>query len=91
MTSGHIILSLDVATSISGLVTAIAALVAAFGALVAAFGGLLVSIKLLRTTADTHKLVNQQRTDLEAYNRALIRALKLAGIEIPIDQSLPPE
>lgn len=76
------ILGLDVATSISSLVTAIATLVGALG-------GTAVSISLIRTGRATHKIVNQQRTDMLAYNRALVRALRDQGIEVPIDQSLP--
>jgi hypothetical protein len=38
---------------------------------------------------EVHKIVNQQRTDMTNYQEALKRALSAAGIEIPIDQSLP--
>jgi hypothetical protein len=34
-----------------------------------------------------HKIVNQQRTDMLRYQRALIVALKAHGVEVPDDQS----
>jgi hypothetical protein len=45
--------------------------------------------RVKETGEQTHKIVNQQRTDMQNYNRALVAALKLAGLEVPIDQSLP--
>lgn len=36
-----------------------------------------------------HKIVNQQRTDMLRYTEALVRALKSAGVEVPVDQSIP--
>jgi hypothetical protein len=72
--------------SITGIITAVAA---SFTAL----GGLLVSVRVLipslKTAKDTHKIVNQQRTDMQNYNRALMRALKDHGIDLPVDQSIP--
>jgi hypothetical protein len=47
-------------------------------------------IQAVKLTGDqTHKIVNQQQTDLKNYNRALVAALQRAGISIPADQSLP--
>lgn len=37
---------------------------------------------------DVHHIVNQQRTDMQRYTRALVAALEKAGLEVPIDQSL---
>lgn len=37
----------------------------------------------------THTLVNQAHTDLLRYQATLVAAMKLGGLEIPIDQSLP--
>lgn len=37
---------------------------------------------------DVHKIVNQQRTDMQRYQAVLLDALTKAGIEIPPDQSL---
>lgn len=80
------------ASSLAGTITAIAASITALGT---AVGGLIVVIKvlipLLRTSRDTHKIVNQQRTDMQNYIRALVAELRIHGINIPIDQSLPPD
>lgn len=35
-----------------------------------------------------HTLVNQQHTDMNNYQAALIRALESRGIEVPVDQSI---
>ena len=35
-----------------------------------------------------HVMVNQQRTDMQRYQTALVSALSEAGIPIPVDQSL---
>lgn len=35
-----------------------------------------------------HKIVNQQRTDMLAYQEKLVEALQRAGIHVPQDQSL---
>ena len=68
----------------AGSITAIATVITALGGLVLAVG---VLIPILRTTRSTHKIVNQQRTDMMNYQRALIKALQSAGIDIPDDQS----
>ena len=73
----------------------VATLVTAIGVTITAVGGLIVSVTILlpqlRLSKNTHALVNQQHTDITNYNRALIRALKSAGIDVPIDQSFPEE
>jgi hypothetical protein len=65
-------------------ITAIAATITALGGLVVV---LTVFLPMLRLTKHTNHLVNQQQTDLRNYQRALIEALKRAGVEIPADQS----
>jgi hypothetical protein len=76
------------APSIPGIITAVAAVITAAG-------GFIVSIRVLipslKTAEDTHKIVNQQRTDMQNYNRALTRTLKDHGIDLPVDQSIPPD
>jgi hypothetical protein len=62
----------------SGAVTAISLIITAFTVL----------IPLLRQTKKVHEIVNQQRTDLVNYQRALIHALQTAGIDVPLDQSI---
>jgi hypothetical protein len=70
----------------AAIITAGASLITALGGLILAFT---VLIPLLKTSKDTHKIVNQQRTDMMSYNRALLRALRDADVTIPQDQSLP--
>lgn len=75
-------------SSLAGVITAIGVCLTALGGLVATIG---VFIPILRQTKATHKIVNQQHTDMVRYQSALVRALQRAGIEVPEDQSLPPE
>jgi len=63
--------------TVAGLVTAVASLATALG-------GLLLAIKVIMPT---HKIVNQQRTDMLRFQTALINTLTLHGIDIPEDQS----
>jgi hypothetical protein len=91
----------DVAPSTAaGIITATATLFTAIGGLIIAFGVLWPILKATRTTIvqsaatakkvdDVHTLVNQQHTDLQRYQVALLTALRNAGIDIPVDQSLP--
>ena len=71
----------------------VAGIIAAIATSITALGGLVVSIKvlipMLRTGRDTHKIVNQQRTDMQNWNRALVRTLRAHDIDIPVDQSKP--
>jgi hypothetical protein len=62
--------------SIAGLITAVATMVTAVG-------GIVLSYRV----QSVHKIVNQQRTDMLRYQRALIVALKAHGVEVPDDQS----
>jgi hypothetical protein len=78
-------------SSLAGIITAIASGITALALLCAALPTL---IKVLRRTAEVreaiaevHVIVNQQRTDMGNYQRALERALQDAGIAVPIDQS----
>lgn len=88
------------ASSWAGVITAIATLLTALGGLVVTYK---VMIPNKKTNEDTHAqveqvhtIVNQQRSDMLQiikeqgdWNRALVRALKLHNIEVPIDQSVP--
>jgi hypothetical protein len=69
---------------IAGDISAIAAVVTAVGGIIVV---LTVFLPMLRTTREVKHIVNQQQTDLKNYQRALIEALKNAGIEVPADQS----
>jgi flagellar motor component MotA len=63
--------------TLAGVVTAVATLITAFG-------GLLLAIKVIMPT---HKIVNQQRTDMLRFQTVLIRTLIAHGIDVPEDQS----
>jgi len=73
------------ASSTAGIITASATLFIAFAAVITA---LTLLLPILRTTKSTHKLVNQRFTDMQNWNRALVRALNNAGLDVPIDQSI---
>jgi hypothetical protein len=73
---------------LAGTITAIATLITAIGGLVLAFT---VVIPLFKTAKSTHRIVNQQRTDMLNFQRALVRTLVEHGIKPPIDQSLSDE
>jgi uncharacterized membrane protein len=70
-----------------------AAIVSAVAAAVTALGGLIVSVFVLvpslRVQKVIHKIVNQQRTDMQNYQRVLVATLQAHGISIPHDQSAP--
>ena len=89
----------------AAIITAITGLVIAFGGLVTIMvAGVKVVAPLMRRTArteaavvavgtavaDVHVIVNQQRTDAQNYQAALIRALRDAHIDVPIDQAAGP-
>jgi len=62
----------------------IAGMITAAATLVTAIGGLLLAIKVIMPT---HKIVNQQRTDMLRFQTVLINTLSEHGIAIPEDQS----
>jgi hypothetical protein len=71
-------LIVSVIAAVSGAITALSLIITAFTLL----------IPILRQTKKVHEIVNQQRSDLVNYQRALIHALQLAGLEVPLDQSI---
>jgi hypothetical protein len=78
-------------SSVAGVITASATVLIAVGGIISA---LTLFIPILRETrankraiGEVHTIVNQQRTDSQNYQAALIRALTKAGVDIPIDQS----
>jgi hypothetical protein len=73
------------ASTTAGIVGAFAGLIGASATLIVAFT---VLLPMLRQVKQVHTIVNQQRTDQQNYNRALVNALVKAGIEVPEDQSL---
>lgn len=74
-------------SSLAGIITAVASVLTAVGLVITAVGVLLPN---LRATRDVHTIVNQQRTDMQRYQAALVAALRRAGVDVPADQSLPP-
>lgn len=80
-------------STLAGIITASAAVFTALGGLVLAIGVLIPILRNSKSTLnqvmDVHHIVNQQRTDAQRYQHALVMALKHAGIEVPADQSLP--
>jgi hypothetical protein len=72
--------------STAAIATACASVITAIGGIILA---LTVFIPMLRTARATHTLVNQAHTDAQNYQFALIRAMRAAGVEVPIDQSHP--
>ena len=70
--------------TVANVVTAVAAMVTAIGVVLTAFT---VFVPMLKQVKDVHTIVNQQRTDDLQYRKALIKALKEAGIDVPENQS----
>ena len=72
------------ATSVTGILTAAGSLLTGVAVLITAWRLLL---PLLRSTREVHVMVNQQRTDMQRYQRALVAALQAAGVDVPADQA----
>lgn len=82
------------ASSLAGIIGAVAGVITAVSLVITALSVLLPQLKHIRKTGEeTHKIVNQQRTDAMNFQRALIRALEDNHIAVPIDQSVdqPPK
>jgi len=69
----------------------IAGMMTAFATLLTAIGGIVVTVKVLipnhKVNESTHKIVNQQRTDMLRFQAALVKTLVAHGIDVPEDQS----
>jgi hypothetical protein len=74
-------------SSLAGIITALASVFTAVALVITALGGYHRARRVEEKLEVVHKIVNQQRTDAENYQRALIRALESAGVKVPIDQS----
>jgi len=77
-------------SSLAGIVTACGTLFTAVALIITAWAGLIRSRKVEGKVDAVHVIVNQQRTDMQRYERALVAALKAAGVEVPVDQSIDP-
>jgi hypothetical protein len=75
-------------STLAGVVTAFGTMFTAVALIITAVAGLIRAKRVEATLDGVHKIVNQQRTDLLNYQRALIRALRGAGIDVPEDQSV---
>lgn len=85
----------------AGIVTALASVITACALLMTALSLLLPTLRKVkevgRNVVEIHTIVNQQRTDLQRYQQALVNALNEAGVKVPADQSIlkaptpPPE
>jgi hypothetical protein len=68
----------------------------ALGVLITAIAGAIVTLRRVDKVKETlqsdvqavHKIVNQQRTDMLAYQKTLIDVLTSKGIHVPTDESL---
>lgn len=78
-------------STLAGVITAIASAFTAIALVITAVGGLQRSRKVEAKVDTVHKIVNQQRTDAQNYQRALIAALRKAHVDVPEDQSAQPE
>jgi hypothetical protein len=86
-------------SSVAGIITASATVLTAAGGLFLALAVFLPTMRKTREIAEesrtqisaVHVIVNQQRTDMERYIRALTARLRSAGVDVPADQSINPE
>lgn len=71
----------------AGVVTAFSSVLTAIALVITAFAGYVKAKQLGGKVDSVHKIVNQQHTDLLRYQKALVKALNVAGVEVPDDQS----
>jgi hypothetical protein len=73
-------------------ITACATAITALGGLAVAVSVLLPTMRTARKAVgavqEVHTIVNQQRTDAQRYQVALVAALREGGVAVPVDQSL---
>lgn len=79
-------------STLAGVITAVASVLTALGFVITAVNVLLPLLKTSRRNEsqlkEVHTIVNQQRTDLQRYQVALVNALNAAHIDVPADQSI---
>jgi hypothetical protein len=74
----------------------ISIILGAVGVLVTSITGAIINLRrtdqvkevLQGDVREVHKIVNQQRTDMLAYQKQLEMALRAAGVHVPEDKSL---
>ncbi len=77
-------------STLAGIVSAfgiVGLLLTGIAALVTALAARRTSLRTETKVDEVHTMVNQQRTDAQNYQRALIKALQAAGVDVPDDQS----
>jgi hypothetical protein len=78
-------------SSAAGIITASATVLIAVGGIISALTLFLPALRRTEHKVDeVHMLVNQRFTDMERYQRALVKLLKDKGIAVPDDQSKDP-
>lgn len=78
-------------STLAGIITAVGAMLTAVSLVITAIAGLIRAKKIEKKVDVVHKIVNQQRTDMQRYIRALKGSLEAHGIDLPIDQSIDPD
>lgn len=79
-------------STLAGVITAVATVITAVGGLLLAISVLIPNLRATKKAAvalsEVHTIVNQQRTDAQRYQVALVEALRKAGVDVPADQSV---
>jgi hypothetical protein len=78
-------------STVAGIITAIGTVLTALALVINAYTAWRRDKRIESKVDTVHTIVNQQRTDMQRYIRALSATLKEHNIELPIDQSIDPE
>ena len=78
-------------STIAGIITAIGTFLTASALVVNAIAAWRRDRRIEAKVDTVHTIVNQQRTDMQRYIRALSTTLKDNDIALPLDQSIDPE
>lgn len=76
------------ASTLAGIIAAFAGVFTSLALVITAIGALKRSHKVEAKVDQVHVIVNQSRTDMLRYQRALVKALVAHGITVPEDQSI---
>lgn len=79
------------ASSVAGIIAAIGTMLTAVALVVNAVAAWRRDKRIEGKVDGVHVIVNQQRTDMQRYIRALTLRLDEEGIPIPVDQSIDPK
>ena len=78
-------------SSLAGIVTAVGACLTAIALVINAITARKRDLRIEGKVNTVHTIVNQQRTDMQRYIRALSATLKAHDIDLPVDQSVDPD